>query len=236
MKQRVVFGVLSLACAALVVISVLVYMGQDREAPVINVEEKDITYTEGDDTSVLLEGVTAEDNRDGNITDQIFIDQIVETSNTGDGEAGKAIVKYAVLDEAKNVGTASRSITYIPNADGAAVQADSQDVQNEETADEAGTDEQQPEEVKEELVPNGVSPAIRLTSDTVTIAVGTEFDTMSVIEGAVDDVDSWEYLYNNMHLEGEYNTTVPGSYVLQYYALDSDGNQSNVETLTLVVQ
>lgn len=233
MRQRVVFGVLSLACAALVIVSILIYTGQDRTAPVIYIEEKDITYTEGGDTSVLLEGVTAEDNRDGDITDKIFIDQIIQTSDAEGGTTGKAVVKYAVLDEAKNVATASRIVTYVTNEDGAVIPADA-DVESAASEEPSGT-EAQPE-VKEELVPNGVSPAIRLTANTVTIAAGTDFDTMSVIENAVDDVDSWEYLYNNMHLEGEYNTAVPGSYPLQYYALDSDGNQSNVEDFILVVQ
>ncbi|XCP85383.1 immunoglobulin-like domain-containing protein [Roseburia hominis] len=244
MRQKIIAGLLAVACVGLAVVVFVIRAGQDTTAPEIKVEEADITYTEGEDTTVLMEGVTAKDDKDGDLTDKVFIDQIIDTTNAGEG---KAIVKYAVIDSANNVGTARRSINYIRN-DGAVetlASVEGEDKKkSEENSDKKSEDGKEESEDKketedkkeEELVPNGASPAIRLKEKTRTIKVGEYFDVVSPVENIVDDKDSRDTLYRNIRQDVPYDTNKPGTYVLKYYVVDSNGNESNVEEFTLIVQ
>lgn len=81
----------------------------DREAPVITVEELELEYEEGTDTKALLQGVTAYDGRDGDVTASVIVDSIISLD---DGKTAKVI--YAAKDRQNNIGTAFRIVSYIP--------------------------------------------------------------------------------------------------------------------------
>lgn len=239
MKQHLVMLALATGCIVLAVAGALVYLGQDRKAPEITVEDTEISYTEGGDYEELLEGVTAEDNIDGDLTDQVFVDKIIQTGeDTG-------IVYYGVMDKHHNVGTARRTIEYHPSEDGEAVAEEEE--QTEETAEETtgeaeATDSQEQAEAQsksqeeEPLQPDGARPALALTATETTIAVGTAFDPMSVVKDAVDDVDTKDSLYQRISANGTYDTNVPGTYTIQYFVTDSSGNTSDPQNFTLKVQ
>ena len=101
MRSRGVTGVLAAGCIALAAVGYLASQSQDRTAPKITVKKEDITYQAGNDYSDLLKGVSAKDSKDGELTDQVFVDKVVPTGD------GSATVYYAVTDEANNVGTAT---------------------------------------------------------------------------------------------------------------------------------
>lgn len=107
MRQRLLTFALVVGCAALFAVSAILTMAEDKKAPVITIEDKDkeITYRDGDDYAELLDGVTAKDNRDGDVTDQIFVDSITAVS-----DGTRAIVRYAVIDKSNNVGIKTRVI------------------------------------------------------------------------------------------------------------------------------
>ena len=107
MKQEKLVAVLIAGCLILGGIALVVRGSQDRRAPVIKVKKADFTYQEGQDYGELLKGVSAEDNRDGDLTDEVFVDRVVQIKD------GKAIVYYGVMDKAKNVGTAKRTVNYV---------------------------------------------------------------------------------------------------------------------------
>ncbi len=232
-KLRAAGAVLLLGCVVLGVISVLLYMGQDRTPPQISIEDADITYTEGEPYTALMEGVTAEDDRDGDLTDGVFVDKVIPTGED------TAVVYYGAIDSAKNVDTKSRKISYIPtDRDGSAEQVA-------EAAGEAeGQQEPEPQTQTEEgqegqtagLVPNGERPVLALSSTSATVAVGTAFDPMSVVQGMVDDKDSADVLSQRVMIDGTYDTTAAGNYSLSFYVMDSDGNTSDPVAFTLTVQ
>ena len=234
MKQQKFVAILVAACLVLGGAAVVVRASQDREAPVIKVKKADITYQEGENYEELLKGVSAKDNRDGDLTKGVFVDRVVQVKED------KAIVYYGVMDKAKNVGTAKRTVKYVADASAEEqVKADVDAEQQEEVKANAPAPEAQPETAtdnKDELVPTGEAPVIALTTDHVTIAAGTEFDLMSVVKGVVDSNDDADTLSTRISVDGEYNTNAPGNYTLQYYVMDSDGNPSEVKTLTLTVQ
>ena len=91
--------------------SIFLYAGEDRTAPVIVFGEEEPVYREGMDETELLEGVTARDERDGDVTDSLLIEKI---SGTGEGSV---IVTYVARDEANNVEKVSRTLKAKGGAD-----------------------------------------------------------------------------------------------------------------------
>lgn len=262
MRQRLLTLCLVAGCAVLVAAAFAVTASQDKTAPVITIEdkEKEITYKDGDDYEVLLADVTAEDNRDGDVTDQIFIDKITVVS-----DGSRAIVQYAVIDEQNNVGTETRMVNYEGNGqaeqdvsqpeteekaeeetqkteDTEKEDANAEEAASEETtednqdAQEQASAEEAQEENTGELTPSGVNPAIRLTETSRSIRAGETFDVLSVIDQVVDDQDDAATLSRRIHADGEYNTSVPGTYTIRYYVMDTNNNTSNIEEFTLTVQ
>lgn len=249
MKQRLITIVLLLGCVAVGAVGVLTYKKQDRTAPVITVSDKKMSYTAGDPYDQLLEGVTATDNKDGDLTDEVFVDRVVPTSKK------KAVVYYGVMDKSNNVGTARKTVTYhgdnnmgsdaedIAPADNAdaenATQPDQSADQEQKDADKQQPDQQQadqPDATTDDLKANGEKPAMSLTATSETIARGSNFNATSMVKDVADDKDDRDTLFRQLHVDGTYDTTKSGTYELTYYVQDSDGNTSDPITFTLTVQ
>lgn len=223
MNQRVVTGLLTAGCIALAGAGYMTYKNQDRTAPEIKVDQsKKIACTEGEDYGKLLEGVTAQDEKDGDLTSEVFVEKVVPVSKK------KAVVYYGVTDKAKNVGTASREVTYQA--------AEDSDAAEETAPDAAAADEQSADQQSAALQPNGTRPAMKLAEEAKTIARGTSFNALNEVTDAVDDKDDRDTLFRGLHIDGNYNVNQAGTYTLQYYVQDSDGNSSDPITFTLTVQ
>lgn len=260
MNQRVVTGLLTAGCIALAGAGYMTYKNQDRTAPEIKVDQSEkIAYTEGEDYGKLLEGVTAQDDKDGDLTSEVFVEKVVPVSKK------KAVVYYGVTDKAKNVGTASREVTYQEAEDSDAAEETAQDTASEDTTQK--TDEKSEKKTKKKskkakakktaeekkteetaqdaaaadqqsgtLQPNGARPAMKLAGEAKTIARGTSFNALNEVTDAVDDKDDRDTLFRGLHIDGNYNVNQAGTYTLQYYVQDSDGNTSDPITFTLTVQ
>ena len=257
MNQRVVTGLLTAGCIALAGAGYMTYKNQDRTAPEIQVDQsKKIAYTEGEDYEKLLEGVTAQDDKDGDLTSEVFVEKVVPVSKK------KAVVYYGVTDKAKNVGTASREVTH-QAAEGsnaaeettentasedttqktkkkskkAKTKKTAEDKKAEETTQDAAAAEQpNTDQQSATLQPNGTRPAMKLAEEAKTIARGTSFNALNEVTDAVDDKDDRDTLFRGLHIDGNYNVNQAGTYTLQYYVQDSDGNTSDPITFTLTVQ
>lgn len=265
MNQRVVTGLLTAGCIALAGAGYMTYKNQDRTAPEIKVDQSEkIAYTEGEDYGKLLEGVTAQDDKDGDLTSEVFVEKVVPVSKK------KAVVYYGVTDKAKNVGTASREVTYQAAEDSDAAEDTAQDTASEDTTqktdeksekktkkkskkakakktaeekkaedtaqDAAAAEQQSADQQSAALQPNGTRPAMKLAGEAKTIARGTSFNALNEVTDAVDDKDDRDTLFRGLHIDGNYNVNQAGTYTLQYYVQDSDGNTSDPITFTLTVQ
>lgn len=218
MKEQVVVAFLAGGCIVLTAVSGLVYLKQDRTPPQIVVDTKEkVSYKDGDSYEALFKGVTAKDNRDGDLTDQIFIDRIISLNEK------KAVVYYVVTDKANNVETAKRKITYS--------EADSSDT---EEADETGVEASETPVTSKNT--DGVSPILTLATQSKNIKTGSEFDPTSMVEDVSDDKDDKNTLYRHLCIDGTYDVSTAGRYELNYYVSDSDGNTSEPIVFTLVVQ
>lgn len=104
MEHRKLAGIVLAAFnAILIVICVVLYCTTDRQMPEFSFAAADIVYHDGIEESALLEGVSAYDSVDGDITDRIVVEKTMENRDDD-----TVVVFYAVNDKAGNVAKASR--------------------------------------------------------------------------------------------------------------------------------
>ena len=90
---------------------------EDKTAPSIRVRSEDILYSVGCSDEVLLAGVSATDDKDGNVSDNIVI------SNRSEVSEGKVeIITFTVSDAAGNV--SKKHIVFVAKDDGTYILAD----------------------------------------------------------------------------------------------------------------
>lgn len=77
-------------------------------------------------------------------------------------------------------------------------------------------------------------PRMKLTMNSVTLQEGESFNFYNYIDSATDDEGN--DLHHRITVEGSVDTDTPGTYSVEFYCMDEDGNRSNVETLTVTVQ
>jgi len=82
-------------------------MVEDHTPPVITCDEDTVSASVGDGEDIILKGVTAKDDKDGNITGQVRISSMSHFI-----EKGKRTVDYIVFDKANHAGTAQRTLVY----------------------------------------------------------------------------------------------------------------------------
>ena len=82
-------------------------LSDDREPPTITVETDTVEISVHDGQNALLKGVSATDDKDGDITADIMVENVSNIT-----ENCSATVTYAVYDSAGNVAKASRTVLY----------------------------------------------------------------------------------------------------------------------------
>lgn len=98
----------ALCCVVFAVYYVLSGQTDDSTAPVISFPDEEIQASVGAAETELLYGVTARDNRDGDVTGSLVVESIsaLEPDHTAE-------VTYAAFDKAGNVAKAKRTLRYI---------------------------------------------------------------------------------------------------------------------------
>lgn len=81
-------------------------MAKDHTPPEITCTEETISVSVEDGESALMEGITATDNRDGDITKSVRVASMSHFIN------GKRTVEYVVFDKANHIGTLKRTVEY----------------------------------------------------------------------------------------------------------------------------
>lgn len=251
MKKGILAGLIVL-CLALFAGTAAVMVTGDRKGPEIAVPSgADVTYEEGSDTALLLEGVTATDDRDGDVTDSVIIENIFPN----DDRTGASVI-YAAKDSHNNVTKVTRCVNYKAAGDAAApeenTETDGSDAAPAENAEAEGSDAAPAAEEAQQNDTEGVkneanakmeiealpskSPRMYLNTYETTVKAGSELDKISYIKEITDDADSQKTLFAEIQVDGEVDTATPGDYTLTYHVTDSNGNQSNMAVLTVHVQ
>ena len=120
------------------------YFQQDKEAPKMEAEEVALVYENGMEEAKLMEGVTAFDNEDGDITSQIVIEKIVT-----DSEKESATITYGVVDSSGNISKVTRTVDMIVEEVAEEVEPETEEEISEETSEES-SEELSEEESEEE--------------------------------------------------------------------------------------
>lgn len=97
-----------LCCAAFASYILLIRKAEDHVAPEISFQSEELQVSVEMTEQDLLEGVSARDDRDGDVTAGIVIERI---SNISDDKC--ATVTYAAFDRAGNVAKATRTLRYV---------------------------------------------------------------------------------------------------------------------------
>lgn len=231
MKKGIVAGLIVL-CVALGAGTAAVVVTDDRKGPEIELPaDGDVTYAEGSDTASLLEGVTATDEKDGDVTDSLMIENIFPND-----DHTSASVVYAAKDSHNNVSKATRRVNYKAAAEDTPAENESAPAAEEpQQNDTEGTKNETDAQMEIEALP-AESPKLYLNTYEVTVEAGNDLDKTSYIKEMTDDADSQESLFNQIEIDGDVDTAVPGDYTLTYHVTDSDGNRSNAAVLTVHVQ
>lgn len=87
------------------------YQRRDTTAPEITINETELIYEDNMAEEELFLGVSAWDNKDGNLDENIIIEKIVT-----DKEKETAVITYGVSDGSGNVGKLNRQLTYLVTA------------------------------------------------------------------------------------------------------------------------
>ncbi len=235
-------AVLFLACVALLAGNIVIYVGEDRKGPEITIPQESVVYVDGTDPSVLMTGVSATDNRDGDVTDTVTIESIIPNA-----DETEASVIYVAKDSRNNVTKETRKVQYTTDASAAAQTAADAQTQNTDAAagqstDAAASGAQTPEDdgrAQNEAAIAALpaeSPRFYLTQYSVELERGADFNQLSYVQDITDDGDSREELYQGIQISGEVDTDTPGDYILEYHVIDSDGNASNTAQLKVTVK
>ena len=88
----------------LIAVCGILFFRTDRKEPEFKFQVSSLIYEDGMDQQKLIENITASDNRDGDVTDRIVIEKIVEST-----KESSVMVFYAVSDKAGNAAKISRA-------------------------------------------------------------------------------------------------------------------------------
>jgi len=250
MEAKKIVAVVGAIDVVLLVVCLVLYLGKDRKGPEIFFdEEKQIEYTEGMDKELLLEGVTAVDEKDGDVSDSLLVEKVAGTNGK------EVIVTYVARDGANNVGKASRAFTVVSSSYGGgdslpveeetletgdmpgtegATETETESNEEGNSGEEEGQDENQGEG-DNEGEPAGPNPILVLNADMIETKKGVAPNWNEVIETMSDDKDDYNTLYNNLKLEGQVKLNEVGEYPVTLYTVDTDGNRSAVRSLVVKV-
>ncbi len=187
---------------------------EDRTGPVITFANTDIKYAKGESEEVLIKNVSAFDEADGDVSDSVMIAGILPML---DGSTAK--VTYVAKDLSDNVSVQSLIIPYSNGG-----------METEEGEVNPAADDNTDFAQKANTY-----PYITLTTHKVELGRGADFDALSYVAEVYDDKNNADEMRNRIRVLGDYDMDQTGDYILLYYVVDLDNNESNKEYLWIKV-
>lgn len=226
---------------------VAILLTEDRTGPTITVSGTDIVYNQAEGKDSLLAHVTAVDEKDGDVTSSIMVADILPLL-----DKTSAKIVYVAEDKSNNVSKKEVFVGYkpleeeiLPANDTAKEEAvvaltmggpDTELRNNGSTTPIAETDTSQGADVDSNEIIVDSNPVLTLIANEHTIDRRDEFEPKDLIESVSDDKDLVNYLMEHINIVGNYDVNTRGDYVLMYYAIDSDGNESERLYIVLTVE
>lgn len=133
MRKSGVIFLLAIIAVVLAVLNGFVYINTDHTGPTIHLPSSNSGFAQNADTKTLLDGVTATDNRDGDVSSSLRVASVTPNSDNT-----QASVVYTAKDKSNNVTKLTRVITYAAQQqDAAAAAAAAADPSQQAAADSA---------------------------------------------------------------------------------------------------
>ena len=242
MRERTIGMILGMLNLILIAVCLVLYLGKDRSAPEIVLQTVEYVYEEDLPGRILLSGVSARDNKDGDISDRVVIEKIVTSISQK-----TATITYGVADQAGNVKRATRTLVMpvlekpeLPTA-GEAGNGEStvpEEVENAvaETTTEAESTQVETEADETPAQNTEGRPIITFTDRELRVRAGETPVWENVMGEVTDDKDTKETLLGTLEVKGEYDLQNVGEYYLTLSVTDSDGNVSNEYPMKLIVE
>lgn len=249
MKKNKNIIIALVAVCVLAAIFMVIYLSEDREAPVLTINTSNIkAYSKEQGESVLKSYVKAVDKKDGDVSANVIVENIYISS-----DLSKATVIYAARDNSGNVSKISYIFDYKPTEEELEAKKEN-DNQEETTAQETEKAAQGSVKSSAELTSSSLTENTDTTDETTeavtvaggpklvlektedTISVGSTFNVMKYVSEITDDKDNSDSLSRRIITDGKYDTSKAGTYKIDVYCTDSDKNQSNHVTFTLNVK
>ncbi|SCP96244.1 immunoglobulin-like domain-containing protein [Anaerobium acetethylicum] len=245
MRKTAIVGISCFIVMVLAGMGIYMIAAEDRKGPEIVFDSREISYRKGGDEALLLEGVTAVDEREGDVSDSLIVESIIPFI---DGDTLKVI--YAAKDGSNNITKSSRVITY--RSDSEADEEEGAEAGEEDagaaTAGESGDGEEEKDTKSKDAKDSntvdsegnddveGEMPALVLTVNKVTLKKGEAFNYMNYIESITDNEDDERTLFRRLRVNGDaVDTDTTGTYEILISVVDTDGNRSEAETLIVNV-
>lgn len=242
---------LSLLATAMVSGVVYLEMTEDKTPPVITFPKEEKPYNYNDETADLMQGVTAYDQEDGDVSKNIKIDRIVPILSKE-----QVAVVYLVRDGKNNYVREQRilqmdeeTLAYYTEDQSLTKEEEKEEIkkdtiENSETENEESVEGEVKDEASELVegtiltptpYPEG-TPVIRLLETEIELAVGSAFNFQNYydVNSISDDKDNPFDLAKRISLQGKVDTSQPGTYQVRYVVYDSDGNISNEDAVLTV--
>lgn len=242
MKNNIVtiaIGILSLLLVAAVVV---VIAGEDKTGPVITItipQGQQITYASGEDKKKLISYAKAVDEKDGDVSDTIMIEDIYVMS-----DFLTAKVVYVARDRDNNIARYNQVVQYLAtkeeleelakNAEDATAVFTTSKYSTEITKSSETSKTQAA--TSDATTAASAKPVITLTQTEVTLTQGDAFSVNSYIKDITDDKDTRSVLFTRIIIGGSYDMKTAGDYTVTIYCSDTEGNSSNQEKFIIHVQ
>ena len=108
-----------IVCIGITAGTVFLVLNRDKTAPEIKVPaDNTLTYVAGQDKKLLLEGVTAVDDKDGDVSDTLMVESVKPTS-----DGTQAEVTYTAMDNSRNVAKKKILVNYKASGEPAPAEA-----------------------------------------------------------------------------------------------------------------
>lgn len=250
-------GIMIFLCVVLAGTIVYIRGQADHTGPEITDSGSEISvYTPDVTDADLLEGMSAIDEKDGDVSDTLTVESVYSVDDSS------VVVTYAAKDDDNNITKYKRTM----EAEMPAEDPDSDDSDEDKTDGEASdgteaeesdadgeasgeTDEavmptpeqdeaevlKQEQEAEADSMPEQ-NPRIYLTEYLVRIPVGGSWNPLDYVSEITDDQDDTYALWRKIQVADEVSTAAAGTYECTYYVVDSQNNVSNNAVIKVIVE
>lgn len=251
-------GIMIFLCVVLAGAIIYIEGQEDHTGPeIIADSSSDLVYSPDMSEAELLEGISAVDEKDGDVSDTLTVESVYETDDSS------VVISYAAKDNDNNITKYKRTMK-AENTEEDEEGEDSPAEENgssEETAEntedvseESGEETEetvaaptatpkqdeaeslrQEQEALADAMPSQ-NPRIYLTEYLVKIPVGSSWEPLDYVSEIEDDQDDMYALWRKIQVSGSVDTSAAGTYECTYNVMDSQNNDSNHAVIKVIVE